>query len=148
MTDENLEEYVDQIRYLKQYEENTKKVTRLYEEYLKERDLIDSIRSSLGGDGTPHGTAIGNPTEQKALRLADKLIEYTDTLNDAMQITWAVFDTVMNVPGVMGDVLYWRYIKFKKTWDEIADIINYGPRQTMRIHKKALAYIKDVIKCP
>ena len=132
--------------YLRQYERAVRKVERLETEYLKEKNLIDALNDSLGGDGTPHSSAISNSTEQKALRLSDKLLELEDAKIQAIEVRQEIFDTIEAVPDMMGEVLYKRYIELKRWW-QIADELNYSERQTQRIHQDALLYLKDVIEC-
>ena len=61
--------------YLKQYETATKRANRYKTEYEHESELVDSVRSTLGGDGQPHGTGVSKAVENRAIRLSDKLWE-------------------------------------------------------------------------
>ncbi len=132
--------------YLKQYEYAERKALRLKAEYEEEREKIDTIRSSVG-DGTPHGGSISKQVEIRALRLIDKALELKQAELDAIEVRQEVFDTIQKVPGVMGDILYWRYVKLIG-WEKIAQKVGYSVRQTTRIHGDALRFLENVIRCP
>lgn len=81
----------------------------------------------------------------------DALIEYDaeldrridslyDTKLEIQKAIWAVQD------GTLRAVLSGRYLE-GKTWEQIAVELNYSYMQICRLHGKALAEIKDVIKC-
>lgn len=142
--------------YLKQYEEAARLARRLKTEYDKEVELIDSIRSVLGGDGTPRGGSISRTTENKAIRLAEKLSDYQDAELDALRIKRTVLSTINSIPGEAGSTLYERYINLQwdeerqilrlKTWDEVSKAIGYSKRQTHRFHQDGLAAVQNVIE--
>ena len=131
--------------YLKQYEEAARLARRLKTEYDKEVELIDSIRSVLGGDGTPRGGSISRTTENKAIRLAEKLSDYQSAELDALRIKRTVLSTINAVPGEAGAVLYERYINLK-SWDEVAKSVGYSKRQAHRFHEDGLAFVQNVIE--
>ena len=99
-------------RYLKQYRDADKKVKQLEREIDKEQYLIDSIRSPLGSSGEPHGTGISKTVEIRAIRLADKRSEYEDAKSRAIEIRQMVFDAVLKVDGIEGEVLYEYYVDY------------------------------------
>ena len=142
--------------YLRQYEEAARLARRLKTEYDKEVELIDSIRSVLGGDGTPRGGSISRTTENKAIRLAEKLSDYQDAELDALRIKRTVLSTINSIPGEAGSTLYERYINLQwdeerqilrlKTWDEVSKAIGYSKRQTHRFHQDGLAAVQNVIE--
>lgn len=142
-----LEDFPKELEFLERYEKAMRKELRLDMECQKQRDLIDALNDSLGGDGMPHGSGISNTTEAKALRLADKLLEYEEAKAEAIETRQEVFDLVAKVPGVMGDVLYYRYIDLMK-WSEIAGKMNYDERQARNIRLSALKYIQDFLVFP
>lgn len=131
--------------YLKQYEEAEQIVQRLKAEYEAETDKIDSIRSSIG-DGMPRGGAISKQVEIRAMKLAEKALEWKQAELDALQIRQEIVQTINKVPGSWGQVLYERYINLK-TWDDVADAVSYSKRQAQRIHGEALRLLEDVIEC-
>lgn len=132
-------------RYLKQYRNADKKVKQLEREIDKEQYLIDSIRSPLGSSGEPHGTGISKTVEIRAIRLADKRSEYEDAKSRAIEIRQRVFDAVLKVDGIEGEVLYEYYVDYydekkqkPKTWEDVADIVHVDSRSVYRIKNRAL----------
>ena len=110
--------------YLEQYKEACRRIRRLEEEYLEETILIDAIRSASDNDGMPHGTGISKPTEEKALRLADKRMRLVDAKLDAIRIRQEIFDAIMMVGGLEADVLLVRFV-YLKDWMSICRELHY-----------------------
>lgn len=127
--------------YLRQYEYAAKRIKRLEEEYEAERLQIDAVRSVSDNDGMPHGNGISKPTEEKAIRLADKLQELADARLEAVEIRREVFNFVDGIGGEEGEVLYYRYIKLL-LWREVADEMGYTERAVFSIHARALAIVE------
>lgn len=130
--------------YLEQYKIADRKAKRLRREYEKEKSLIDSIKSPLGGDGSPHGTEISKTVELRAIKLADKLLEYEDAKLDAIEIRQRIFDSVMMIDGIESDILYEYYINYydekkhkSRTWEDVAEIVHVDTRTVYRIKKRA-----------
>lgn len=130
--------------FLQQYGEAVRIAERIKTEYDQEQDLIDSVRSALGGDGTPHGGGISKATENKAIKLADKALELKDAELEAIRIRQKVFDVIRTVPGEKGDVLYERYINLK-SWDEVADSVGYSKRHARNLHDEALDIVQHFL---
>lgn len=130
--------------YLEQYGEAVRIAERLQTEYNQEQDLIDSIRSGLGGDGSPHGGSISKAIENKAVKLADKSLGLMDAQLDAIRIRQRVFNVIMAVPGVKGDILYEKYINLK-TWDEVAETVGYTKRHARNLHDEALDEVEHFL---
>lgn len=126
--------------YLLQYKALTMKAARLKAEYEREQSEIDEIRSPLGGDGLPHGNEITKTVENRALRLTDKLLAYEEARIDALEKRQEIFDLISDVPGLMGEVLYERYIYFK-TIRDVADELHYAPSSIYYQERKGLRYI-------
>lgn len=129
--------------YLQQYGEAVRVAERLKTEYDQELLKIDAVRSTLGGDGTPHGTGISRATEDKAIRLADKALELKDAELEAVRIRQEVFDLIRTVPGEKGDVLYERYINLK-SWSEVAAAVGYSERHVYNLHREGLADVDGI----
>lgn len=130
--------------FLQQYGEAVRIAEMVKTEYDQEQDLIDSVRSALGGDGTPHGGGISKATENKAIKLADKALELKDAELEAISIRQKVFDVIRTVPGEKGDVLYERYINLK-SWDEVADSVGYSKRHTRNLHDEAIDIVQHFL---
>ena len=110
--------------YLRQYEYAAKRAARFREEYENETLLIDAVRSLSDNDGMPHGSGISKPTENKAIRLADKRMRLIDAELEAIRIRQDVFDTIMLIDGLERDVLVERFINLK-TWDRVCEAVIY-----------------------
>lgn len=130
--------------FLKQYEYAAKRIRRLEEELNDERLMIDAVRSLSDNDGLPHGNSISKPTEERAIRLADKLSDLVQARLDAIELRREVFDVVDRVEGVPGDVLFARYIKLMK-WDDVSEYVNYSWKWTHHFHKVGLDIVSDMI---
>lgn len=130
--------------FLQQYGEAVRIAERIKTEYDQEQDLIDSVRSSIGGDGVPHGGRISKETENKAIKIADKALELKDAELEAISIRQKVFDVIRTVPGEKGDVLYERYINLK-SWDEVADSVGYSKRHARNLHDEAIDIVQHFL---
>lgn len=130
--------------FLQQYGEAVRIAEMIKTEYDQEKDLIDSVRSALGGDGTTHGGGISKATENKAIKLADKALELKDAELEAISIRQKVFDVIRTVPGEKGDVLYERYINLK-SWDEVADSVGYSKRHARNLHDEAIDIVQHFL---
>ena len=132
--------------YLRQYEYAVDRVRRYEEEYQSELTLIDAVRSVSDSDGMPHGSGISKPTEQKALRLADKSLRLTEARLEAIRIRQDVFNLIDSIDGIEGDVLYQRYIKLHK-WEEVCVLLHYSWQGIHLVHRRALAIVESRLKC-
>ena len=132
--------------YLKRYEYAVDRVRRYEEEYESESLLIDAIRSASDNDGMPHGSGISKPTEDKAIRLADRALRLTEARLEAIRIRQDVFDLIDSIDGIEGDVLYQRYINLHK-WEEVCVMLHYSWQGIHLVHRRALAIVESRLKC-
>lgn len=132
--------------YLKQYQYAVDRVRRYEEEYENESLLIDAIRSASDNDGMPHGSGIGKPTEDKAVRLADRALRLTEAKLEAIRIRQEVFDLIDSIDGIEGDVLYQRYVNLHK-WEEICVLLHYSWQGVHKVHRRALEIVESRLKC-
>lgn len=130
--------------YLKQYEQATRRAERLRREYERECELIDSVRSTLGGDGMPHGSGISKRVEDQAIRLADKAAQWKIAELDAIHLRQEVFETIDSVPDIDGDILFERYINLLK-WETICVTVHLSWYSVHEHHKRALRIVQDLI---
>ena len=130
--------------FLQQYRDAVLIADRLRNEYEKELILIDAVRSVSDNDGMPHGSGINKPTEEKAVKLADKALELKDAELEAIRIRQKVFDVIQTIPGDQGVILYERYINLK-SWEEVASTVGYSKRHVYNIHKEALDSVKHFL---
>ena len=128
--------------YLRQYEYASKRAARYREEYETEMLKVDAVRSVSDNDGMPHGTGISKPTEDKAIRLADKALKWQQAELDAIEIRQQVFDLIREIPGDEGELLYNRYIQLM-FWKDIATVMNFSERAVYKIHGRALRLVEQ-----
>ena len=128
--------------YLKQYEYAVKRIRRLEEEYEAEQLLVDAVRSLSDNDGMPHGSGISKPTEEKAVRLADKKLRIIQAMLDAIEVKQELFDFVDSIEGDEGEVLFRRYISLE-FWKDIASEMKYSERAIYKIHQRALRIVDE-----
>ena len=131
-------------KYLEQYEESLRKVRWCQEQYARELYLTDAIRSPSDNDGMPHGSGISKPTEDKAIRLAEKALDLHMATQAAKQTMREVFTVAYNVGGIEGDIIIERYIKLKD-WRDVYKAVNYATSQAHRYHRAGLDKVADII---
>lgn len=131
--------------YLRQYEQAVRQAKRMQNEYERELDLIDSVRSTLGGDGMPHGSGISKRVEDQAIRLADKAAQWKIAQLDALHLAQEVFETISKVPDIDGDILYERYINLHK-WKDICVLLHISWYSVHDHHRRALRMVDELIK--
>lgn len=131
--------------YLRQYEYATKRIARLEAELEEEALLIDAVRSVSDNDGMPHGSGISKPTEEKAIRLADKRLRLVDAKLEAIRIRQEIFDVIEAVGGDEADVLFERYVKLK-TWADVCEAVYYSWYKVSHLHRDGLAKVEELIK--
>lgn len=131
-------------QYLKQYENAAKAARKVRREYEEELDLIDNIRSSLGGDGMPRSGEISKKVERQALKLSEKVDELREAEAAAIETRQMIFRTVMQVPDDKGSVLYERYILLKE-WKDVADAVGYSEGHIYELHRQGLEYVNYLL---
>ena len=131
--------------FLKQYEYADRRARRLRAEYEREVQLIDAIRSASDNDGMPHGTNISRPTEEKALKLADKALRWKEAELEAIAKRQEVFEVIYDIDGIEGEVLVERYINLRK-WEEICILVHYSWQGVHKVHKRALFIVESRLK--
>ena len=131
--------------YLKLYKDAVRAVDILQEEYDKQMEQIDSIRSALGGDGLPRSGDISKKVEAQAVRLAEKAEQLLQAEADALAIRQGIYKTISKVPGDPGDVLRERYVNLLK-WEEIADVLGYTERNCHYLHDKGINAVEALIR--
>lgn len=131
-------------QFLRQYEEASNKAIQRRKEYERQMELIGSV--SVKMDGMPHGSGISKPTEEDALRLAEKAEKLRVAEKDAIRIRQEVYDFIDGIPDIEGRVLYERYINLHK-WEEICILLHYSWQGIHLVHRRALAIVESRLKC-
>ena len=126
--------------YLRQYEYADRRARRLKAEYERELLLIDAIRSASDNDGMPHGNGTSRPTEDKALKLADKALKWKEAELEAIAKRQEVFELIYDIDGIEGEVLIERYINLRK-WEEICILVHYSWHGVHTVHRRALGIV-------
>ena len=138
---------MDVVEYLKRYERADRKAQRLLEEYKRENELVDAVRSTADIDGLPKGTGISKETEEKALRLADKAALFKMAQLDALHERQEVANTIFKVKDSdEQDVLIERYIYYGQTWEEICVRLHMSWGKVHDKHRRAKASVEEIIE--
>ena len=131
--------------YLKQYEDYDRRAQRYKAEYLNELDKIDAIGSTLSGEpGMPHGTGISRKTEDKAIRLADAALAYQSAALLAIEKRQEIFEFIVDIKGIEGELLYERYINLRK-WEEICVLCHMSWNGIHKAHRRALTTVQAML---
>ena len=85
---------------MRQYEYASRRAQRCRKEYEDEMLRIDAVRSLSDNDGMPHGTNISRPTEEKAIRLSLKAIEWKMAELEAIETRQQVFRIISEIDGI------------------------------------------------
>ena len=128
-------------QFLKQYENAVNAAERLRLHYREELEKIDTIGSTLSGDGQPHGSGISRKTEDKAIKLAEAQSKWKEAEIDALTIKDEVFSVIWDIPGIEGKVLFERYINLL-TWEQIAEKLDYSYSGIFYAHGRALDIVE------
>ena len=131
-------------QFLRQYEDAQRRALRYKTEYEKEHELIDSVRSTLGGDGMPHGSGIIKRVEDQAIRLAEKAMRWKAAELDAIARRQEVFELIDQIPGIEGEVLYERYVNLHK-WEEICILVHYSWNGVHKVHRRSLRMVSEIL---
>ena len=133
--------------YLERYERADREAKRLLEEYEKENDLVDAVRSTADIDGLPKGTGISKETEEKALRLAAKAVEFKIAHLDALHERQEVARTIFKVKDPdEQDVLIERYINYGQTWEEICVKLHFSWGTVHEKHRRGKLAVEAILE--
>lgn len=137
---------MDVREYLRQYDIAAHRVRRLEAKYKELCILAGAVRSPMDTDGQPSAPqVVGNPTEEKAIKMADLLTDLQRAKEEALGIQIGIILTLDKVPGVYGDVLYERYVELKH-WEQVAEAIGYSISRTFEIHREALEKLRKILE--
>ena len=132
-------------KYMDKYGEAVRKVRQCEEQLERENLSVDAIRSASDNDGMPHGTNVGRPTEEKAIRLADKGLDLFEARERALRVQREIFEIAYRIGGVESDVLIERYVNLKD-WNEVYAAVHYSETQTHRYHRAGLDRVADIME--
>ncbi len=127
---ENIKQYLSQYR-------NIRLMVDAKREHIKDiQAYIGIISPDLTRDRiqSPKSDTVANA----AIRLAEAKRELESDIKKLVDILHEITFLINSVNDLsLRTILFERYINLKK-WDEIAKILRYSTRQTIRLHKKAL----------
>lgn len=131
-------------KYLKRYEYACNVVRRCEKELEQERLQIDTVRSPSDNDGMPHGSGISKPTEEKVMKIADKIERLADARLEAIRIRQEIFDTIMELDGLEADVLIERYVSLLK-WEDVCEAVCYTWPTVRLAWHRGLDRVQEII---
>lgn len=139
MTEKEVKEWLNRARFI------DNEVNSLMREQRRAFELATSTTGTWSEDKIQSST--GNTTEKNMVKYA----EYTEMIDSRIDELTAVKREILDKIGEVEDhllrsLLINRYINCM-TWEQIAVEMNYGYRQILRLHGKALNCLKDVIEC-
>lgn len=128
--------------YLKQYGRCVKECEMLKERINTLRDEYDLIGSGAG-DGIGTGEP-GNPTERKALRVAQLEERLTKAYEERLETESLIWKLILEVGGTESQLLANRYV-YLKSWEQICVDMNYSWNGIHKKHRVALKRANEIL---
>lgn len=108
----------------------------------KEKALYDACNVSFAYDKDRVQTSRNNSTETKFTRFADYSKAIDERIDELYKIKQEILKAISGVDNsTYRALLIERYINFK-TWEQIADYMNYSRMHVTRLHGRALQKVK------
>ena len=131
--------------------ERVKKMDELINAKLAERQRLIEIATDISAkpfDGMPHSnTGVVSQKMQNAVAsLIDLEKQIDGMIDDYVDYKQQVVNTIEQLSAKEYGVLHRYYIR-EMTLEEIAEDMGYSVRQVLRIKKKSLQNLEDVIEC-
>ena len=134
--------------YLNQYRDLSRKAARL-----KERLLLIQGSNSVNIDGLPHGTKIGDPTKDTAIKLAEIRGKLNVALCEAALKCQIICDQIENMQTPRyKELLHSRYVLLM-SWEDVTDRLSLNRRERYDskyvmsyMHERALDEFRRVNK--
>ena len=131
--------------YLQQYRDAVRRAKAAMDHLDELRAMAERITPNYGSSGGG-GKQTGDRLGAAVARIVDAEARVDAEIELLTATAREVRTTIEAVPEPYRTLLYERYIN-GKTWEQIAVIMNYSWRQTVRLHGIALNAVKDVIEC-
>lgn len=113
-----------------------------YQEKLRtmaEKTTVDVSRERVSGGS-------GNSREDIMVKLADLSYEVNGDIDKLIDLKKEIIDTINQVEGgKLRLILEQRYLS-GESWDDISFMLNYEKRWVMRLHRKALIEVDEILK--
>lgn len=88
-----------------------------------------------------------NGSDNLLATYADYSLEIERQIDHLIAIKREIIKTIDKVSDpTLKTLLMLRYVNIE-TWKQVANEMNYSKRQTLRLHKKALEAVEDVLAC-
>ena len=88
-----------------------------------------------------------NGSDNLLATYADYSLEIERQIDHLIAIKHEIIKTIDKVSDpTLKTLLMLRYVNIE-TWKQVANEMNYSKRQTLRLHKKALEAVEDVLAC-
>lgn len=128
--------------YLSQAFRLDQRINSMLEQVASLRDMASKATASIHA-GRVSGTKQRSPMEDAIVKLIDlehEIDAEIDKLVDFKREVFSLMDSLEQPEHRF--LLEHRYLHYK-TWEEIAEMMNYSPRQILRIHSKALVGFEE-----
>ena len=114
--------------------------------------LALATRTTARTDGIRVDGTCGNRSERALAVYADRTAEYAALIEEKIQALVRIRMEIIRAVGqvrepLLRTLLIARYVNFKK-WEQIALELHYCEKQIGRLHRKALAALREVLECP
>jgi DNA-directed RNA polymerase specialized sigma subunit len=131
--------------------EKVRVMDKLINAKIAERQRLYEIATGVSSkpfDGMPHSSSgiVSSTVEKSVVKLITLAEELDRLIDDYIDYKQSVVNALEKLPEKEYTVLHKYYIQYK-SWDEIADEMNYSRVSVWRFWKKGLNILKDETKC-
>ena len=112
---------------------------------------IERMRSQASGASVcdPVNGLIGGETEYEMEDAVIGVVEAEEKLNGVLErlfnLRFEMMEKIQKIPdGLLQMILIHRYLLYR-TWDEIAEILQYSTRHVLRKHREALGAFQRIL---
>lgn len=136
---------------VEQWLEQVKKLDEMINGKLAERDRLNELATDISSkpiDGMPY-TNTGTVSQKMQNAVIDLVMlanEINKLIDKYVDLKQEVIKMLEQLPAVQYGVLHRYYIRYM-TIEKIAEDMGYSVRQILRIKKKGLQNLEDVIVC-
>ena len=131
--------------------EQVKKLDQLIDAKLAERDRLNELATDISAkpfDGMPHSDTgvVSQKMQNAVINLIDLEHQLDKLIDQYVDYKQQVVKVLEGLPDKEYGVMHRYYIRYM-TVEQIAEDMGYCVRQILRIKKKALKNLEDVIVC-
>ena len=137
----NVEKWLNQVKMMDQ----------LIDAKLAERDRLNALATDISAkpfDGMPHSNTgmVSQKMQDAVIKMVMLAHEIDKLIDQYIDYKKEVVSMLEKLSDVEYGVLHRYYIRYM-TWEQVAEDMGYSIRQIMRIKKKSLKNLEDVIVC-